>query len=71
MKSNVLAFSYIKAQEMNFDFTVNKVKVKTKGMIWKAEFGRELFIWSTMRVFRERLSVCVCSSLPFRFKDGM
>ena len=24
-----------------------------------------------MRVFRERLSICVCSSFPFGFKGGM
>ena len=27
-------------------------------------FGKELFIWFTVRVFRERLSICVCASFP-------
>ena len=34
-------------------------------------FGKEVFIWFTVRVFRECLSVCVCASFPFGFKGGM
>ena len=34
-------------------------------------FGKELFIWFSMRVCCERLSICVCSSFPFGFEDGM
>ena len=34
-------------------------------------FEKELFIRFTVRVFRERLSVCVSSSFPFGFEGGM
>ena len=35
-------------------------------------FGRELFLWFTMRVFRERFTkLCVCPSFPSDFKGGM
>ena len=34
-------------------------------------FGKGLFIRFTVRVFRERLSVCVCVSYPFGFEGGM
>ena len=34
-------------------------------------FGKELFTRFTVRVFRERLSVCVCASLPFGFEVGV
>ena len=30
-----------------------------------------MFIRFTIRVFRERLSVCVCASFPFGFEGGM
>ena len=30
-------------------------------------FGKELFIQVTVRVFPERLSICVCLSFPFAF----
>ena len=34
-------------------------------------FGKELFIRFAVRVFRERLSVCLCASFPFGFEGGM
>ena len=34
-------------------------------------FGKELFILFTVRVFRERLSVCVCLSFLFGLWGGM
>ena len=34
-------------------------------------FGKELFIRLTVRVFRERLSICVCASFPFGFEGWM
>ena len=33
-------------------------------------FGKELFFRFTVLVFREHLSICVCS-FPFGFEDGM
>ena len=33
--------------------------------------GKELFIWLTLSVFRESLSVYVCASFPFGFQDVM
>ena len=32
---------------------------------------KELFIWFTVCVFRERLSICACASVPFGFEDGI
>ena len=34
-------------------------------------FGKELFIRFTVRVFSERLTICVCASFPFGFGGGM
>ena len=34
-------------------------------------FGRELFIRFTVRVFCERLSICMCPSFRFGFESGM
>ena len=34
-------------------------------------FGKELFIRFAVRVFRERLSVCLYASFPFGFEGGM
>ena len=34
-------------------------------------FEKELFIRFTVRVFRERLCICMCFSFPFGFEDGM
>ena len=34
-------------------------------------FGKELSIRFTVRVFRERLSICVCVSFPFGNEDGL
>ena len=34
-------------------------------------FGKELSIWFTVRVFRERLSICVLASFHFGFKVEM
>ena len=34
-------------------------------------FGKELLIRLTLRVFRERLSICECSSFPFGYEGGM
>ena len=33
--------------------------------------GKELFIWLTLSVFRERVSVYVCVSFPLRCEGGM
>ena len=33
-------------------------------------FREERFIWFTVRVDRERLSICVCASFPFGFEVG-
>ena len=33
-------------------------------------FGKELSIRFTVRVFRERLSICECASFPIGFKGG-
>ena len=33
--------------------------------------GKELLIRYTVRVFRERLSICVCSFFPFSFEGWM
>ena len=34
-------------------------------------FGKELLIRFTMRVLRERLSVCINACFPFGFEGGM
>ena len=35
------------------------------------QFGKALFNRFTVRVFRECLSICVCSLFPFVFEDEM
>ena len=30
--------------------------------------GKELFLWFTVRVFRDRLSVCMFASFPYGFE---
>ena len=35
---------------------------------WPPVWERELFIRFTVRVFRERLAVCMCASFPFVFE---
>ena len=34
-------------------------------------FGKELFIWFTVHVFRKRLLICVYASFAFRVESGM
>ena len=34
-------------------------------------FGKELLICFTVRVYRERLSFCVCSTFSINFEGGM
>ena len=34
-------------------------------------FGKGLFILLTVRVFRKRVSICVCASFPFGSEGGI
>ena len=54
----------VKNKGHNYRYILHKVY--TAEVRWK-----EQFIQFTVRVFRERLSVCVCSSFPFVFEGGM
>ena len=40
------------------------------GVAERPPVGKELFIRFSVRVSRERSSVCVCASFPFGFEGG-